>query len=94
MSAGDEKRSSGNSQERLTRPPDDEQRAEIVSEKPTQQAQEPIPPIQRGNGGPKSASELDPSLSVSARITQTRELYTNWQFLTVFVVSYKPSRTV
>ncbi|OQD77601.1 hypothetical protein PENDEC_c002G01964 [Penicillium decumbens] len=85
MSAGDEKRSSGNSQERLTRPPDDEQRAEIVSEKPTEQAQEPIPPIQRGNGGPKSASELDPSLSVSARDTQTRELYTNWQFLTVFV---------
>lgn len=93
MSAEDEKRSSGNSQERLTRPPEDEQRPENVNEKPTEPAEEPIPPTQGEKGAPKSANELDPSRSVSGGDIQARELYTNWQFLTVFVVSRKICRT-
>ena len=70
--------SSGDSQERLTRP-----ESETVHEKP-EQADTPIPPTQEEN---TSKSKLDPSRSVSEGDIQARQLYTNWQFLTVFIVS-------
>lgn len=85
----DEKRNSGDSQERLTRPPEDEQRPENVNEKPTHPAEEPIHPTQVEKGDRKSANELGPSRSVSGGDIHARELYTNWQFLTVFVVGLK-----
>lgn len=89
----DEKRSSGDSQERLTRSPEDEQRPENVNEKPTEPAEEPIPPTQGEKGVPKPENELDPSRTISEGDIHARELYTNWQFLTVFVVSRKEYRT-
>lgn len=70
--------SSGNSQERLTRP-----ESAIVNAKP-EQAETPIPPTQGQND---TKLELNPSHSVLGGDIQARELYTNWQFLTVFVVS-------
>lgn len=70
--------SSGNSQERLTRP-----ESAIVNAKP-EQAEAPIPPTQGQND---TKSELNPSHSVSGGDIQAREIYANWQFLTVFVVS-------
>ena len=70
--------SPGNSQERLTRP-----ESETVHEKP-EQADTPIFPTQEENN---TKSKLDPSRSVSEEDIQSRQLYTNWQFLTVFVVS-------
>ena len=70
--------SSGNSQERLTRP-----ESETVHEKP-EQADVPVPPTEEEKN---SKSALDPSRSVSEGDIQASQLYTNWQFLTVFVVS-------
>lgn len=92
MSVEDEKWSAGNSQEKLTRQPEDEQRSENVNEKPTEPAEEPIPQTRGEQGDPKSANQPDPSRSVSGGDIQARELYTNWQFLTVFVVSHKICR--
>ena len=76
--SGKQIQSSGNSQERLTRP-----ESETLHEKP-EQADTPIPPAQEENN---SKSKPDPSRSVSEGDIQARQLYTNWQFLTVFVVS-------
>jgi hypothetical protein len=87
-----ENRNSEGSQERLTRPPENEQRLENVNEKPTESAEQPIPPAQGEKGAPKPANELDPARSVSEGDINTHELYTNWQFLTVFVVSCKMYR--
>lgn len=74
-------KSSGDSRERLTCP-----ESETVHEKP-EQADIPSLPT-RGENNTKS--EVDPSRSVSEEDIQARELYTNWQSLTVFVVSCNP----
>lgn len=87
MSSIDEKRSSENSQERLTRPPENEQGHNDTHEKPTEPAEETTPSTQGGQGTPRTAKELDVSRSISGSDTQARELYTNWQFIVVFVVS-------
>lgn len=76
--SGKQIQSSGNSQEKLTRP-----ESETVHEKP-EQADTPIPRTQEENN---SKSKLDPSHSVSEGDIQARQLYTNWQFLMVFVIS-------
>lgn len=87
MSAVDEKRSSGNSQERLTRPPENAQGHDNVSEKPAEPAEEATSSTQREQGAPKPVNELDASRSFSGSGIRSRQLYANWQFFVVFVVS-------
>jgi hypothetical protein len=65
---------------------------ENVNEKPTESAEEPIPPAEGEKDASKPANELDPSRSVSEGDINAHELYRNWQFLTVFVVSRKMYR--
>lgn len=88
MLAEDEKRTFGDSQERLTRPPVDEHRPGGVNEKPIKPVEEETPPAEGEKGAPKSDNELSPSQSDSEAALNDRELYTNWQFLTVFIVSH------
>lgn len=94
MSTVDEKQSSGNSQERLTHPPENEQSHDNIDEKPAEPAGETASPTQREQGAPKPAKELDVSRSFPGSEIQARELYTNWQFLVVFVVGVEISKLV
>lgn len=87
MSAVDEKRCSGSSQERPTGSPQNEQDHGSLSEKPAGPAEEVTSFTQREQGAPKPVKELDASRSFSGSDIQARQLYTNWQFLVVFVVS-------
>lgn len=87
MPSIDEKRSSENSQERLTRPPENEQGHNDTHEKQTEPTEETIPSAPGEQGIPRPAKELGVSRSISGSDVQAREFYTDWQFIVVFVVS-------
>lgn len=86
MAEMQEKNVLGDSQEKLTRQPEDKETQEARPESPTE-------PTGAKNLGEKTQdasqppNKLDPAQSFPAPGTESHGIYTNWQFILVFVVS-------